>query len=125
MRHKHLIYALVDPITRDIKYVGRTRKHLIERLEHHLGAARRNVNRPVYDWIRSLFPAVPIIIKLQEVDNIWSSKDKSPAATAEFKWMKRCQRTILNYVDKSSRAYRELVNLKENKKKSVLHSYSK
>jgi hypothetical protein len=118
--HKHFIYALVDPFTREVKYVGLTRKGLIERMEHHLHAARRNVNRPVYDWIRSILPAVPIMVKLQEVDNTWSSKDKSPAATAEFKWMKRFRRTILNYIDTSSRAYRELVNIKETK--SVLRS---
>jgi hypothetical protein len=110
VRHE-IIYALCDPFTREVKYVGRTRKGIMERLEHHLGAARRGMARPVYAWVRSIHPAVPIIIILERVENVWlSSSERSAAASCETKWMKRHRRTICNAIDTSSRAYRRLVN---------------
>src|SRR5690348_11859576 len=113
----HRIYALVDPETLLVRYVGRTSQTPQKRLAHHLSAARRNVQRPVYDWIRSITPARPIIVVLQEVDHArvkrtdGQSRYESTVSAAETKWMKRFERSrIFNAIDRSSGAYRRLVN---------------
>jgi hypothetical protein len=98
-----------------VRYVGRTSQKPSRRLGHHLSAAQRGVSRPVYDWIRSLGPARPILIVLQEVEYARIKRPdglyESTPAAAETKWMKRFERSrILNSIDRRSAAYRRLVN---------------
>jgi hypothetical protein len=116
----HIIYALVDPRTHQVRYVGKTSKPIGERLGHHVGAARRNVKKPVYDWIRGLHPTPPIIIVLQEVRGVIGRLPRGDGtyenaiAAAETKWMKRFERSqLLCEIPRSARAYRRLVNVEE------------
>ena len=46
------IYALCDPLTNEIRYVGKS-KNSLERFKGHLRDSRR-FNTPVYVWIREL-----------------------------------------------------------------------
>jgi hypothetical protein len=110
----HIIYALIDPNTHQVRYVGQTSKTPQERLQQHMYAARRNA-KPVYDWIRNLAPAKPFIVVLQEVKNETQGRTEdlhyeNTAASAETKWMKRFERYILNAIPRHSAAYQRLVN---------------
>lgn len=112
---KHIIYALVDPQTRQVRYVGRTSQTLKQRLGHHLTAARRNVQKPVYAWIRSIAPETPIAVILQEVEYSRYARAKGVYETtteaAETKWMKRFERSgILNSINRHTKAYQRLIN---------------
>jgi hypothetical protein len=115
---RQTIYALVDPLTHQIRYVGRTGKTLDQRLADHIGAARRNMRRPVYDWIRQL-ATKPIILELQVLDHPrrigppGSNLYHSTAQSCETKWMKRFERSLLlQAIPRQSRAYKKLVNSK-------------
>jgi hypothetical protein len=87
------IYALVDPHTRLVRYVGRTRLTPAKRLEEHLALACMGRQKPLYAWIRSL-RGNPIVVILQEVEGVLGYRN-SPQA-AEPKWIKRFRRTALN-----------------------------
>jgi hypothetical protein len=116
---KATIYALVDPNTHQVRYVGRTRQKAAQRLAHHIGAAKRGNKQPVYEWISSLLPAQPVLVILQEgivierkgsgtydTRRYWNT-----AEAAETKWMKRFERSqLLCSISRDSGAYRSLVN---------------
>lgn len=111
----HIIYALADPDTHQVRYVGRTGQTAQQRLSHHLGAARRGHTAPVYDWIRGLAPRVPLLIILQELRNqkiaLPDGVYESTVEAAETKWMKRFERSqLFNRIKRHSRVYRRLVN---------------
>ena len=105
----YTIYALVDPQTREVRYVGQTRQKLEVRLENHMLCARKDYPYPVYDWIRSLAPAKPIPVVLQRIEestHVYDPKREHKAHTAEVEWMKRFERfQLLQFVDKKRRAY--------------------
>src|SRR5215472_7677276 len=94
--NSHIIYALVDPDTHHVRYVGRTGQSALQRLSHHLGAAKRSHTAPVYEWIRGLAPRVPLLVVLQELQNqqviLPDSRYESTVEAAETKWMKRFER---------------------------------
>ena len=93
---KATIYGLIDPNTHQVRYVGRTIQTAALRWHHHIGEARRGKNtHEVYNWIRSLRPALPVLVILQEgVDVIqMGSRGWNTAQAAETKWMKRLERS--------------------------------
>ena len=49
-----VVYALIDPRTDEVRYIGLTVMKPQGRLADHLGQARRGNRRHVYNWIRSL-----------------------------------------------------------------------
>jgi hypothetical protein len=110
----YTIYGLVDPHNHEVRYVGQTRNAAEARLENHLLCAETGVQHPVYDWIRSLAPAQPILIVLQRIEEspqILNAKREHRAHAAEVKWMKRFERfQLLQFVDTKRRAYKRLVN---------------
>ena len=65
------IYVLIDPITLKVRYIGRTKLSLSERLSQHVGKAKHDVNKNTHknNWIRSLirFNCKPIIRLLTTV----------------------------------------------------------
>lgn len=75
------IYALVCPISRKIKYVGKTKKDLDDRLKQHIGQSY-NGNALKAFWIKSLKTKglKPIIIILEETKDL-NNKD------IEKKWI--------------------------------------
>lgn len=51
---RYLIYGLVDPRNRCLRYVGKTHKRREIRLAEHILRASLGRRAPVYEWIRSL-----------------------------------------------------------------------
>jgi hypothetical protein len=116
-----IIYALVDPTTHQVRYVGRTSTRPVERLAEHIQCAQRGDRRLVYEWIRSLAPLPPLLVILQEgvqVQTIGKQgrRGEHPSAwntaqAAETKWMKRFERShLLCEIPRDSGAYQTLVN---------------
>lgn len=116
---KATIYALVDPNTNQVRYVGRTRQTPEQRLAAHLKPG--NNSHPVYAWMRSLQPALPVLVILQEgisterkssgTHRAGTYKQWTPDDRAEVKWMKRFERSpLLCSIPRDTDAYRTLVN---------------
>jgi len=84
------IYALVDPNTHRVRYVGHTSKTIETRLHEHASAS--NPIRYLRQWIAGLAPAKPFIVALQEVEDATESE----AIKSETEWLKRFRRTVLN-----------------------------
>lgn len=59
------IYALLDPVTEEVRYVGQS-KDAVERLRGHLGRARDGVNTHLYCWLRKIGkPGLRILEEVQ------------------------------------------------------------
>jgi len=69
-----IVYALVDPASREIRYVGQTVRSQAVRLSQHLRAAREKTTPPVNAWMRGLTDAgfKPEMVELES----YSSKDE-------------------------------------------------
>lgn len=73
------IYGLIDPITTEIRYVGRTKRSLDVRLRSHIKEARVRGNTHVHCWIKSLSNrgASPEMVLLQECNSdTWSEGER-------------------------------------------------
>lgn len=90
------IYKLLDPITKEIRYIGKTVKSLDKRLNDHIYDCKRATNHRT-NWINSLLKKelIPII---EEIENVpWSkSQDREMYWIAYFKekGYKLCNATI-------------------------------
>lgn len=112
---KATIYALVDPNTHQVRYVGKTTQTTKQRFNFHIGAAKRGADdHQVYEWMRSLLPQQPVLVILQEdvhsvtmgSNGMWNT-----AEAAETKWKKRFERSqLLCAIPRDSRAYKSLTN---------------
>ena len=76
-----VIYALKDPITGYIRYVGKTSQSPAQRLRQHIGAALSGRSRaPVAVWIRALsaLGSMPIQIVLERnvASSGWQEREK-------------------------------------------------
>ena len=54
MPSRALIYGLVDPRNRHLRYIGKTHKRRELRLREHIEAARAGEVAYVYNWVRQL-----------------------------------------------------------------------
>jgi hypothetical protein len=70
---KIYIYTLSDPITEEVKYVGRTRHKLSVRLSGHISKGKSNHGTYKRNWIKSLEKKnlKPVIQLLEELDCSW------------------------------------------------------
>jgi len=50
----NIVYKLVDPITKEIRYIGKTDTDLEKRLYQHVHRIDRKRNSPLVLWITSL-----------------------------------------------------------------------
>ncbi|MFC1745933.1 hypothetical protein ACFL35_18215 [Candidatus Riflebacteria bacterium] len=51
---RYLIYGLIDPTNRCLRYIGKTHQRREWRLAEHLEKAKNGVDSHVYNWIRQL-----------------------------------------------------------------------
>lgn len=72
------IYKLVDPITNEIRYIGKTKNALLKRYNEHISRAKQGHYSHVYCWIRKLLKDnLKPLIELVEVcsDNNWEERE--------------------------------------------------
>jgi hypothetical protein len=65
-----LIYGLVDPRNGNLRYIGRTKRRLMVRLNGHIQSAKKASDRHVHSWIRGVLMAEmkPLVVLLEETD---------------------------------------------------------
>jgi hypothetical protein len=51
---RYLIYGLIDPRDRCLRYIGKTHKRREWRLRDHIDTANQGSSAPVHQWIREL-----------------------------------------------------------------------
>jgi hypothetical protein len=51
---RYLIYGLIDPTNRCLRYIGKTHKRREWRLAEHIENAKDETERSVYNWIKEL-----------------------------------------------------------------------
>lgn len=105
------IYALVDPVTGIVRYVGRT-QNLISRYAQHCRGTPCTAA-----WVASL-TSRPVLVRLQTV-TAKSYLDADVLARAcETKWIKRFRRTVINRYKRESFpvVWDALVNIEEDSK---------
>ncbi len=77
---RFLIYGLVDPRDRCLRYIGKTHKRRELRLQEHIEAARVGKSSYVYNWIRELLASdnVPEIFVLERIsgDCSWEEAER-------------------------------------------------
>ncbi len=76
------IYALCDPATGEVRYIGKA-NNTIKRLAGHIRDARRR-NTPVYCWIRSLMTdgRVPVA---RQIASAWDWKEMEKACISQYR----------------------------------------
>jgi hypothetical protein len=104
---KVIIYALVDPITCKVRYIGRTSVSMNARLSKHIHDAKYNKRKThKEDWIRSLLKinCKPLIRKLTEIEGWEQSYELEVSLIEKYK------DRLTNYYDKGTgylRQFRE------------------
>jgi hypothetical protein len=75
------IYKLIDPFTREVRYVGKTKKFPVQRLAGHISERTPSLKK---EWIKSIIEkgVTPEIVIIEEVDT------PSKAAKREKHWIK-------------------------------------
>lgn len=94
---KVIIYALVDPITCKVRYIGRTSVGMNARLSKHIHDAKYNKRKThKEDWIRSLLKinCKPLIKKLTEIEGWEESYELEVSLIEKYK------DRLTNYYDK-------------------------
>lgn len=82
MINNNKIYVLIDPNTKEYKYIGQTKKELYERLAHHLNSIfRKKKFNDLRDWLKNLLinNQIPIVELLEDNidDNDINQKEKN------------------------------------------------
>lgn len=82
------IYALIDPNSMRVRYIGRTKSSLVKRLSEHVSKSRLNYNNThKSNWIKSLLKvnSKPYIRQLCVVDGWKESHDKERALIHKYR----------------------------------------
>jgi len=76
------IYALVCPVSNTVRYIGRTKLTITERLYHHIKSRQSKCNAQKVHWIKGLNEnnLTPSIVLLEETNDLKDS-------TLEKKWI--------------------------------------
>ena len=111
------IYSLTDPITGDIRYVGRTTQNIHRRLRQHLAAARQaKLHRHVLSWLQCLMSEglEPSIAVFESGNGDWDE--------AERFWIKKLRdegANLTNHTDGGEGDYGFVRSVETRKKLSV------
>lgn len=81
---RYLIYGLIDPRDKSLRYIGKTHKRREWRLAEHIKRAIKEDQRPVYHWIRELLeedlgPEIFVWKKIS-ADSSWREAEKEAIA---------------------------------------------
>lgn len=91
------IYALVDPDTDAVRYVGKTERFMVDRHKQHISNARKGSRLPVHSWLRGLMEAnKPLIIASLELVSPGSDWAERERFWIEFH---RARSTLFNLTD--------------------------
>jgi len=75
-----IIYTLSDPITKEVRYIGKTKCSIIKRLNHHINKSKNNPTTHRDRWVKSLltknmFPTIEIIDEdIIDYESFWISQ---------------------------------------------------
>ena len=123
---KATIYALIDPNTHQVRYIGQTRTTIARRMKVHRYRAKTSRSTPVSEWIASLLPLepVPVILRSDVEYVVTGPRQWNAALQAESNWMKRFARSpLLCRVPINDEMYTTLVNLPSDGNKKGCASY--
>lgn len=86
------VYALIDPRTDEVRYIGQTNNCLKYRFANHIGKHARSLEHVQGRWLRELHAEnlEPIIVALERVDkgHEWRPEGVlNPLTIAERKWI--------------------------------------
>lgn len=77
---RFLIYGLIDPRDRSLRYIGKTHKRREFRLKEHIEAAQAGEPSSVYHWIRELLESgnLPEIFVIERIpgDCSWEEAER-------------------------------------------------
>ncbi len=108
------IYGLFDPRTHELRYIGKTKKKLSERLKEHIRSAKRYQHSPRGRWIKGLLDEgiTPLIEALEEVlDDEWEEAEKRHIAEAREKGV------ILTNLAEGGQGHHDYVFTEEHRRK--------
>lgn len=90
-RHRHYIYGLRDPDSKELRYIGATHNPKC-RAACHNSAARMGLEVPVSKWIADLEAQgkAPVMEILCELDGRLSSRLSDAAERAAIRWLSFC-----------------------------------
>ena len=81
---RYLIYGLLDPRDRSLRYVGKTHMRRERRLERHLEAAENGRMAPVSVWIRDLvaegLQPQTVVLRRVSADEDWREAEREVIA---------------------------------------------
>jgi group I intron endonuclease len=119
---KIFIYGIFNPDEpNNIRYVGKTKKNINERLKEHIYLGKKNIKRPLYLWINKLLQnnKSPEIMIIEETnDKEWVEK--------EIFWIKhhKISNNLLNLTD-GGESNLNYVPTEETRKKISLNNIGK
>lgn len=73
---KVYIYALCEPGTRSVRYIGMS-KDPARRLREHISNARRGLDSPLGEWLRSLSDKPNMVTLCETCEAFWQDDEKT------------------------------------------------
>lgn len=105
------IYALVDPDTGELRYIGKANDPA-KRLKGHMRESRR-LMRPVNQWVRSMCGAVEMVVLREDCED-WEGVERQLIADA-----RKAGYPLLNVADGGAMPFTTLEQCKANGRKTA------
>lgn len=76
-RQIYIVYVLVDPVTRKVRYVGATSKPMWSRLSGHVSDAKHKRSNPVREWLLALGKRpIAIVVEVVPDEADWQARER-------------------------------------------------